>query len=146
MKINDQDVNNLFLNGQNFSAINAIGPLFNFDQTMYDNLTWYYPSLKSDGSINYFGKCGSNIYASSNTWWYNPVPIFKRIVFENEEYFLMHGCIRINYTTGFVDVQQGAFWVKSKDLSNYEPYSKNGGVNSPFYLQLIYNMEVVPPC
>lgn len=127
MKINDQDVNNLFLNGQNFSAINAIGPLFNFDQTDYDNLTWYYPALNSDGSINYFGKCGNYSYASSETWWYNPVPILKKITFENEEYFLMHGCIAIKYTNGFNDTQQGAFWVKSKDLSNYEPYSKNGG-------------------
>ena len=146
MKINDQDVNNLFLNGQNFSANDAIGPLYNFDQTDYDNLTWYYPALNSDGSINYFGKCGNYSYASSETWWYNPVPILKKITFENEEYFLMHGCIAIKYTNGFNDTQQGAFWVKSKDLSNYEPYSKNGGVNSPSYLQLIYNMEVVPSC
>lgn len=146
MKINDQEVNNLFLNGQNFSAINAIGPLFNFDKNNYDNLQWYFPVLGDDNSISRMTKCWVSMYSKTYTWWYNPIPIFKKIVFENEEYFLIHASIGINYNTGLYDVQQGAFWFKSKDLSNYEPYSKNGGVNSPFYLQLIYNMEVVPSC
>lgn len=158
MLINGKEVNNLIIDGERFARTydNLIGKkvwipvntiAFNSIASIYrrTNSEYYYADWSNqvrnhwtDGPEHKDDKYGQTATVKD---WQMKIG-FKSEVAPNSDYVSFWG---IWLCVGDVSANgpQGNLWVNLKDVTILQ----SGGVNSPFYLLIIYNMkEVVPSC
>lgn len=143
-----KEVNYLMINGDVFESNQNFGQNYKF-ATSNPRAKYYDVKFDNKGPIMVMAKTTTRTTSSSSDYTIevdglDSAMVYKIIVFQNEKYALTECRLIAKGSNNLAPHMP--LWIKMSDFGGGTPIVENGGVNSPSYLLVIYNMEVMPSC
>ena len=144
-----KEVNYLMINGDVFASNQNFGQNYNFSNS---NPRAKYYDVKFDSDNKPIMSMAKMTARTANTNLDytieldvpNSAMVYKIITFQNEKFALTECRLIVKGSNNIAPHMP--LWIKMSDFGGGTPIVENGGVNSPSYLLVIYNMEVMPSC